>query len=64
MRVCRRAGVSEQTLYRWNRVYGGMLPGEAQEMKQLREENSKLKRLVADVTLDKLMLQEVVQQNF
>jgi putative transposase len=44
--VCRQAGVSEQTFYRWNKVYGGMLPGEAREVKQLREENARLKRVV------------------
>lgn len=62
--VCRQAGVSEQTLYRWKKVYGRMLPGEARELKQLREENAKLKRLVADLTLDKVMLQDVVQKKF
>jgi putative transposase len=60
--VCRQAGVSEQTFYRWKKVYGGMLPGEARELKQLREENSRLKRLVADLTLDKVMLQDIVQK--
>ena len=62
--VCRQAGVSEQTFYRWKKVYGGMLPGEVRELKQLREENSKLKRIVADLTLDKVMLQDVVQKKF
>ncbi len=62
--VCRQAGVSEQTFYRWKKVYGGMLPGEARELKQLREENAKLKRLVADLTLDKVMLQDVIQKKF
>jgi putative transposase len=56
--------VSEQTFYRWKKVYGGMLPGEARELKQLREENSRLKRLVADLTLDKVMLQDIVQKKF
>ena len=45
--VCRQVGISEQTFYRWKKVYGGMLSGEARELKQLREENTKLKRLVA-----------------
>ena len=49
--VCRQAGISEQTFYRWKKTYGGMLPSEARELKQLREENTKLKRLVADLTL-------------
>lgn len=62
--VCRQAGISEQTSYRWKKVYGGMLPGEARELKQLREEHSRLKRLVADLTLDPVMLQDIVQKRF
>jgi putative transposase len=61
--VCRQVGISEQTYYRWKKVYGGMPPSEARELKQLREENGKLKRLVADLSLDKVMLQDVVQKN-
>ena len=45
------------------KVYGGMLPGEARELKQLRDEDTKLKRLVADLSLDKVMLRDVVQKN-
>ena len=48
--VCRQVGVSEQTFYRWRKVYGGMLPSEARELKQLRDENTKFKRVVADLT--------------
>ena len=55
--LCRQHGVSEQSFYRWKKVYGGMLPSEARELKQLRDENTKLKRLVADLSLDKVMLQ-------
>lgn len=62
--VCRRLGVSEQTFSRWKKSYGGMLPSEARELKQLREENTRLKRVVADLTLDKVMLQDVVQKTF
>jgi putative transposase len=62
--VCRQVGISEQTFYRWKKVYAGMLPGEARELKQLRDENTKLKRLVADLSLDKVMLQDVVQKKF
>ncbi len=58
------AGISEQTFYRWKKVYGGMLPSEARELKQLRDENTKLKRLVADLSLDKVMLQDIVQKKF
>jgi putative transposase len=62
--VCRQVGISEQTFYRWNKSYGGMLPSEARELRQLREENARLKRVVADLTLDKVMLQDVVQNTF
>jgi len=62
--VCRQVGISEQTFYRWKKSYGGMLPSEARELKQLRDENAKLKRLVADLSLDKAMLQDVVQKKF
>ena len=60
--VCRQVGVSEQTFYRWKKEYGGMLPSEARELKQLRDENTKLKRLVADLSLDRHMLQEIVRK--
>lgn len=62
--LCRQVGISEQTFYRWKKVYGGMLPSEARELKQLRDENTRLKRVVADLTLDKVMLQDVVQNKF
>jgi len=62
--LCRKMGIAEQTFYRWKKVYGGMPPSEARELKQLRDENSKLKRLVADLSLDKVMLQDVVQKKF
>jgi putative transposase len=62
--VCRQVGVSEQTFYRWKKAYGAMLPSEARELKQLRDENTKLKRLVADLSLDKVMLQDVLQKKF
>jgi len=62
--VCRQVGISEQTFYRWKKEYGGMLPCEARELKQLRDENAKLKRLVADLSLDKVMLQDVCHKRF
>jgi putative transposase len=62
--VCRQVGISQQTFYRWKKTYGGMLPSEARELKQLRDENTKLKRLVADLSLDKVMLQDVLQKKF
>ena len=62
--VCRQVGISEQTFYRWKKTYDGMLPSEARELKQLRGENTKLKRLVAELSLDKVMLRDVVQKKF
>jgi len=60
--VCRKAGVSVQTDYRWRKKYGGLMPSEMRRLKQLEEENQRLKRLVADLSLDKEMLQEVVRK--
>ena len=60
--LCRQVGISEQTFYRWKKVYGGMLPSEARELKQLRDENGRLKKVVADLTLDKVMLQDVLKK--
>ena len=57
--VAREQGVSKHTIYAWKSKYGGMDVSEAQEVKQLREENGRLKKLVADLSLDKDMLQSV-----
>jgi len=62
--VCRKLGVSEQTFYRWKSKYGGMLPSDMKRLKQLEEENAKLKKLVADLSLDKLMLQDVISKKW
>jgi putative transposase len=62
--LCRQVGISEQTFYRWKKSYGTMLPSEARELKQLRDEVVRLKRLVADLSLDKVMLQDVIQKKF
>jgi putative transposase len=61
--VARDQGVSKHTIYAWKSKYGGMEASEAQEVKQLREENSRLKKLVADLSLDKDMLQSVIRKN-
>jgi putative transposase len=55
----RQVGVSEQTFYRWKRQYGGLEPDQARELKLLQEENARLKRLVAELSLDKALLQDV-----
>ena len=58
--ICRRLGVSEVTFYRWKKRFAGMGVTELRKLRQLEEENRKLKSLVADLTLDKHMLQEVI----
>ena len=60
--VCRKLGVSETTFYAWRRKFAGMGVAELRELRQLRDENAKLKRLVADLSLDKHMLQEVLSK--
>jgi putative transposase len=60
--VCRKAGISIQTYYRWRKKYGGLMPSEMRRLKQLEEENQRLRRLVADLSLDKEMLQDVVRR--
>jgi putative transposase len=61
--LARDQGVSKHTIYAWKSKYGGMEVSEAQEVKQLREENARLKKLVADLSLDKDMLQSVIRKN-
>lgn len=60
--ICRENGISEQTFYNWKRKYGGMGVSELRRLRLLEEENRKLKQLVADLTLDKHILQEVVKK--
>ena len=60
--ICREMGVSQQTFYTWKKRYGGVGVSELRELRQLREENRKLKTLVADLTLDKYILQEVLSK--
>jgi putative transposase len=60
--VCRKMGISEQSFYRWKRKYEGMGVAELRRLRQLEEENRKLKKLVADLALDKHILQEVLQK--
>jgi putative transposase len=58
--VCRQAGITEQTFYRWKKHYAGLQTDSIRQLKQLQEENARLKRLVADLSLDKTMLQDVL----
>jgi putative transposase len=60
--VCRKMGIADATFYNWRKKYGGLGPSELRRLKQLEEENSKLKRLVADLSLDKVMLQDVLSK--
>ena len=60
--VCRKMGISEATFYNWKKKYGGLGVSELRRLKQLEEENARLKRMVADLSLDKQMLQEVIQK--
>jgi transposase-like protein len=62
--VCRELGVSEQTYYRWRREYGGMKLSQAKRLKELEKENQQLKRAVAELTVDKLILKEASKGNF
>ena len=62
--VCRDLGVSEQTYYRWRREYGGMKTSQARRLKELEKETQLLKRAVADLTLDNLILKEASKGNF
>lgn len=60
--ICRELGISQQAFYSWKRRYAGLGLSELRELRQLREENRKLKTLVADLTLDKHILQEVLSK--
>lgn len=60
--VIRKLGITEQTFYRWKRQYGGLGPSELRKLRLLEAENKKLKQMVADLSLDKAMLQEVIEK--
>ena len=61
--VCRKLGISEATFHNWKKKYGGLGMTEIRKLKQLEEENQRLKQLVADLSLDKQMLQDVLKKN-
>ena len=60
--VCRKTGISEATFYNWKKQYAGLGISELRELRQLRDENGRLKRLVADLSLDRQILQEIVSK--
>jgi|TARA_B100001964_G_scaffold234091_1_gene292233 transposase-like protein len=62
--ICRSLGISEQSYYRWRREYGGLKVDQAKRLKELEKENTRLRRAVSDLTLDKLILQEAARGNF
>lgn len=61
--IARKLGIAEQTFYRWKKQYGGVEPGQARELKQLREENAKLKQVVANLSRDKAMLSDIAKKS-
>ena len=60
--ICRKAGISQATYFNWKKKYAGLLPSEMKRLKQLEDENSRLKKIVADLTLDREMLQDVIRR--
>jgi len=62
--LCRKHGMSEQTYYKWQKKYGGMNVSDAGRLKSLEKENMRLKKLVAELSLDKVMLEELLSKNF
>ena len=62
--ICRQAGISEQTFYRWKKLYVGLEVDQVRQLKQLQEENVRLKKLVAELSLDKVMLRDVLSKKF
>lgn len=60
--ICRKMGISEATYFNWKRKYGGLDAAELRRLRQLEEENTRLKQIVADLTLDKQMLQDVLKK--
>lgn len=62
--ICRKMGISEATFYNWKKKYGGLGVSELRELWMLKDENARLKKMVADLSLDKQMLQDVIKKSF
>jgi len=60
--ICRKAGINQATYFAWKKKYAGLLPDEMRRLKQLEDENARLKKIVADLTLDREMLQDVIRR--
>lgn len=60
--ICRKAGISQATYFNWKKKYDGLLPDEMRRLKALEDENTRLKKIVADLTLDREMLQDVIRR--
>jgi putative transposase len=60
--VCRKAGISQATFVNWRKKYGGLMPSEVRRLRELEAENGRLKKIVADLSLDKEMLQDVIKR--
>ncbi len=60
--LCRQAGISQATYFNWKKKYAGMMPSEMRRLRALEDENNRLKRIVADLSLDKEMLQDIVKR--
>jgi putative transposase len=60
--ICRKAGISQATYFNWKKKYAGMMPSEMKRLRELEDENNRLKRIVADLSLDKEMLQDVIKR--
>ena len=60
--ICRKAGISQATYFNWKKKYDGLLPSEMKRLKQLEDENTRLRKIVADLTLDREMLQDVIKR--
>jgi len=60
--ICRKAGISQATYFNWKKKYAGLMPSEMKRLKQLEDENTRLKRIVADLTLDREMLQDIIKR--
>jgi len=60
--ICRKAGISQATYFNWKKKYAGLMPSEMRRLRELEDENGRLKRIVADLTLDRAMLQDVIKR--